>query len=306
MDFFIPLLTIVGLAVFEIVTSVDNAIINAGVLSTMSKRARRWFLVWGIIFAVFVVRGALPFLLIYFTNPGHSFGEVLGTTFNGSEASAHIIQESSKVLLTGGGVFLLFLSLHWLFLEAKSYAFKFERFISSQGIWFYAVISILLTTVVWLGVSTNPTLAIGAVVGSTGFFIIHGLREQAEKQEINLLNNSGHLSDLSKILYLEILDATFSIDGVVGAFAFTFSVLFILIGNGIGAIVLRQLTVGNIDKIQQYKFLKNGAMYSIFILGIVMLLDGFALNIPAWLSPVATLGIVGYFFLRKSELKKAD
>lgn len=299
MDFFLPVLTIIGLAVFEVITSVDNAIINAGVLATMSKRARRWFLVWGMIFAVFIVRGALPFLLIYFTNPGHSFSEVLGTTFNGSNSSAHIIKESSKVLLTGGGVFLLFLSLHWLFLETKSYAFKFERFITSQGIWFYALISLILTSVVWLGVSINPTLAIGAVVGSTGFFIIHGLREQAEKQEKNLLNDKGGLSDLSKILYLEVLDATFSIDGVVGAFAFTFSVLFILIGNGIGAIVLRQLTVGNIDKIQQYKFLKNGAMYSIFFLGFVMLLDGFGLSLPAWLSPIITIIIVGYFFLRK-------
>ncbi len=303
MGFLTPLLTIIGLAVFEIVTSIDNAIINANVLSTMSQKARKWFLFWGILFAVFVIRGILPFLIIYLTNPSHSFWEVLGTTFNGSSESAHIIEESSRVLLIGGGVFLVFLFLHWAFLETKSFAFRFEKHLESQGVWFYAVVSVLLTVIVWASVGINPTLAIGAVVGSTGFFIIHGVREQAEKQERNLIRSSGAMSDVSKIIYLEILDATFSIDGVVGAFAFTFSVLLILIGNGIGAFVLRQLTVGNIHRIQQYIFLKNGAMYSIAILGSIMLLDGFGYKIPNWISPLTTLLIIFYFFYRSRSTK---
>ncbi len=303
MGFLTPLLTIIGLAVFEIVTSIDNAIINANVLSTMSQKARKWFLFWGILFAVFVIRGILPFLIIYLTNPSHSFWQVLGTTFNGSSESAHIIEQSSRVLLIGGGVFLVFLFLHWAFLEAKSFAFRFEKQLESQGVWFYAVVSILLTVIVWASVGINPTLAIGAVVGSTGFFIIHGVREQAEKQEKALIRSSGAMSDVSKIIYLEILDATFSIDGVVGAFAFTFSVLLILIGNGIGAFVLRQLTVGNINRIKQYIFLKNGAMYSIAILGSIMLLDGFGYKIPNWISPLTTLLIIFYFFYRSRSTK---
>ena len=68
-------------------------------------------------------------------------------------------------------------------------------------------------------------------------------------------------SDWSKILYLEAIDTTFSIDGVLGVFAFTLSIPLILIGNGVGAIVLRQLTVSNIDRIKKYAYLKNGAMY---------------------------------------------
>ncbi len=106
------------------------------------------------------------------------------------------------------------------------------------------------------------------------------------------------MSDIGKILYLEVIDLTFSIDGVVGAFAFTLSVPLILLGNGIGAIVVRQLTVYGVDRIKKYVFLKNGAMYSVFVLGCVMLAHGFGYHVPEWLTPVATFFIVGYFFFK--------
>ena len=101
------------------------------------------------------------------------------------------------------------------------------------------------------------------------------------------------------------IDATFSIDGVLGAFAFTLSVPLILIGNGIGALVVRQVTIGNIENIKKYLYLKNGAMYSILFLGMIMLLDSFGWHIPSWLSPVVTFGVVGYFFY-KSKLVKVN
>jgi hypothetical protein len=93
-----------------------------------------------------------------------------------------------------------------------------------------------------------------------------------------------------------VIDTTFSIDGVLGAFAFTFSVPLILIGNGLGAIAVRQLTIGNIDRVKRYAYLKNGAMYSILILGVIMLLDAFGLHVPEWVSPVSTIAVVGFFF----------
>lgn len=139
-------------------------------------------------------------------------------------------------------------------------------------------------------------MAFGAVVGSTAFFITHGFKENAEKNEKNLMR--AHLSDVSKILYLEVIDATFSIDGVLGAFAFTLSVPLILLGNGLGAIVVRQITVGNIERIKHYLYLKNGAMYSILFLGVIMLLDSFGFEIPSWVSPAVTFGVIGYFFLK--------
>jgi len=106
------------------------------------------------------------------------------------------------------------------------------------------------------------------------------------------------MSDTSKIFYLEVIDATFSIDGVIGAFAFTMSVPLILIGNGIGAFVVRELTIRNVDNIKKYLYLKNGAMYSILFLGIIMIMDSFGVKIPFWVSPVLTFGIVGFFLMK--------
>ena len=102
-------------------------------------------------------------------------------------------------------------------------------------------------------------------------------------------------NDVTKIIYLEIIDAVFSVDGVIGAFAFTFFVPFIIIGNGIGALVVRHFTIKNIDSIGKYRFIKNGAMYSIFVLGLIMILDAFSIAIPDWIAPLMTFGIVGFF-----------
>ena len=171
------------------------------------------------------------------------------------------------------------------------------NFFARQGAWFYAVVSVSLAVFVWLAIPKDPMLAFGAVVGSTAYFITHGFKRHAAAQEDRLLRGDQNLSDAAKILYLEVIDATFSIDGVVGAFAFTLSVPLILIGNGIGAVVVRQLTIYNLDKIKKYVYLKNGAMYSVLVLGFVMLGHGFGIHIPEWVAPLATTHIVGYFFL---------
>ncbi len=294
-----------GLVVFEVITSIDNAIINAEVLSGMSKKARRWFLLWGFLFAVFVVRGVLPFLIVWVANPSIGALGVLTAAFSGDPKIAEAIEASSPLLLLGGGVFLVFLFFNWLFLEPKNFGLRGERFFQQQGAWFFAIVSVVLTVIVWYSLQINPMLAFSAVLGSTAFFIIHGFRQFAEQQEKKLL--SGNMSDVSKIAYLEVLDSTFSIDGVVGAFAFTFSVPLILLGNGIGALILRKLTVSNIERIKRYQYLKNGAMYSILILGTVMILDSFGFHIPHWLSPIATFGVVGYFFYKsKISLKTIE
>src|SRR3989338_2113201 len=150
-------------------------------------------------------------------------------------------------------------------------------------------------------------MAFGAVVGSTAFFITHGFKDNAEQVEKRMLGGSEKMSDLSKIFYLEVIDATFSIDGILGAFAFTFSIPIILIGNGIGALVVRRLTISNIENVKKYKYLKNGAMYSIFALGLIMVLHSFHINIPNWISPVVTFAIIGFFFYKSyKELLKTQ
>jgi hypothetical protein len=303
MDILSIILIVAGLCLFETITSIDNAIINAEVLSTMSERAKRWFLLWGLIFAVFAIRGLLPWLIVWLSTPSLGPVGALFATFSSDPAVIAAIEHSAPFLLIGGGTFLVFLFFHWLFLEDKNFGLKGERFFASQGVWFYAIVSLILAALVWFTLAENPLMAFGAVVGSTAFFIVHGFRQNAELAEQKMLH--GDMSDLSKIFYLEVIDATFSIDGVIGAFAFTMAVPLILIGNGIGAFIVRELTIRNVDNIKKYLYLKNGAMYSIFFLGCIMITDSFGIHIPFWLSPLITFGIVGFFFSKSLREMKS-
>ncbi|MBF0550265.1 MAG: DUF475 domain-containing protein [Deltaproteobacteria bacterium] len=294
-------LVVSGLCLFETISSIDNAIINAEVLSTMSPRARRWFLVYGLLIAVFVVRALLPWFIVWIATPGIGPLAALTATFSNDPEVKGAVEKSAPVLLMGGGVFLVFLFFHWLFLEEKNYGLWGEPFFYAQGVWFYALVSIILAILVWAAMAKNNMIAFGAVVGSTVFFITQGFKMNAEQSERNLLDSPGNLSDISKVLYLEVIDATFSIDGVLGAFAFTLSVPLILLGNGLGAFVVRELTMRNIDRIKKYLYLKNGAMYSILFLGLIMVAESFGHEVPSWGSPLVTFGIVGYFFIKSKR-----
>jgi hypothetical protein len=292
---FSAVLTIIGLSLFETISSVDNAIINAEVLSTMGERAKKWFLTWGILVAVFLVRGLLPFFIIWGFNPTLSVFQVLSAAWSSDPLVQDSIHKSAPILLIAGGIFLLFLFLHWLFLEDKKLGLpRAEKFFMSKGIWFYAFVSVLLTAISYFALRENSMMAFGAVVGSSLFFITHGFKQNAEEQERKLLGSVQ--SDLSKLFFLEIIDTTFSIDGVLGAFAFTLSVPLILLGNGLGALIVRELTIRNIENIKKYVYLKNGAMYSILVLGIIMIMHSFGFKIPEYLSPLSTFIIIGFFF----------
>ncbi len=300
---FSAFLTILGLSLFEAISSVDNAIINAEVLNTMGAKARRWFLTWGMFIAVFLVRGLLPFIIIWAFNTSLSPGQILSAAWSSDPLVIESIHKSAPILLVAGGVFLLFLFLHWLFLEDKRLGLpRTEKFFMAKGVWFYATVSVLLAIIAWFALQESNLMGFGAVVGSSLFFITHGFKQNAEEQEKKLLGTAH--SDLSKLFFLEVIDTTFSIDGVLGAFAFTLSVPLILLGNGFGALLVRQLTISNIERIKKYVYLKNGAMYSILVLGVVMILHSFEFHVPEYVSPVATFVIIGFFFFKsKIEIK---
>ncbi|MCB2361575.1 DUF475 domain-containing protein [Clostridium estertheticum] len=304
MGFMSILFIIIGLCVFEIVSSIDNAVINAEVLGTMSEKAKKWFLFYGILFAVFIVRGMLPWIIVWVTNPGLGPIGALTATFSNDPHIKESFELSTPILMLGGGVFLLFLFLHWLFIEDKHFGLPGEEFFVKHGAWFYAIVSVILVVIVALALKHNSVLALSAVIGSSAFFITDGFKKNAESNEQQLLSNTSGMSDISKILYLEIIDMTFSIDGVLGAFAFTTSVPLIILGNGLGAIVVRQLTMGNIENIKKYIFLKNGAMYSILCLGVVMILEGFKIEIPEYITPLVTILIILFFFFKSKIYAK--
>lgn len=296
------LVIIVGLCLFEIISSVDNAVVNAHILKTLPAKYRKFFLFWGLLFAVFVVRGLLPFIIVWMANPHLSVVQVITATFSSSPAIRGYLEQSKPLLLLGGGIYLFLVFLSWLFLEKKEYAFLAEGFIHRQGAWFYALVSLLTVGVVYLSLQQNPVLALAATIGVAAFFISDGFKKNAEEDEKKLLNPA--LSAWSKILYLEILDASFSLDGVIGAFAFTVSVPLIILGNGLGALIVRELTVRGVDVINGLIFLKNGAMYSIGLLGALMMAEAFGHVYPFWLAPLNVFVLLGIFLLLSLKARR--
>src|SRR3989344_8150243 len=188
MDILSIILIVAGLALFETVSSIDNAIINAQVLSTMKEWARRWFLLWGLILGVFLVRGLLPFVIVWAVNPSLGPVETITATFSNDPHVVEAIESSAPILLIGGGTFLIFLFFHWLFMEPKMFGIHVEKFFQKQGGWFFAVVSVLLCIIVWFALKQNPFMAFGAVVGSTAFFITHGFKQYAENAEHEMLH----------------------------------------------------------------------------------------------------------------------
>jgi hypothetical protein len=301
------IIIIIGLCLFEIISSVDNAVINTHILKTMPEKYRKFFLLWGLLIAVVVVRGILPFLIVWLTNPALTFLQIWTFVFSNDPAIETYVNQSKALLLLGGGVYLFLVFLSWLFLEEKQYAFLVEHFLHRQGAWFYAFSSLFLTIIIYYSSHINPLLALSASIGSTAFFVTDGFKKNAEEKEKELL--SPKISAWSKILYLEVLDASFSLDGVIGAFAFTISVPLILVGNGLGAYVVRECTIRGMDLVTKFAYLKNGAMYSIGMLGGLMVLEAFGHEYPFWLAPLNTtflLLIFLYLSYRETVTKEKD
>lgn len=295
------LVVITGLCLFEIITSVDNAIINANVVRTLESKYRRFFLVWGILFAVFIVRGLLPFALIWLAAPSLSLAEVFQIAFSGNGEVASYLASSKPLLLMGGGIYLFLVFLSWLFIENNNFAFKIEQFLKGKIKIFYILVICNISLVAVLSWHHNHYILLAAVIGLIVFTGLSAIKKHANKKGKKLLNPA--VNAWSKILYLEILDASFSVDGVIGAFAFTMSIPFIIIGNGLGAIVVRQLTIRGLHVITKFVYLKNGAMYSIGILGLIMTSGSFGIEYPFWATPLATTILLLVFFWRSRQVR---
>jgi hypothetical protein len=298
------LIIIAGLIVFEVVNSVDNAIVNASVLKTMSALWRKRFLFIGILTSVFLVRFLLPLFIVWVSVPNISGSELFLAFVGQSSVAYDSIEAAKPIILMFGGVFLLYLYFHWLFLEEKEPLF-IERFLKKKhGVWFFAFASIILVVIMYLA-RASPLMMLAAAIGSATFFILYGLKQTAEESERNLVAGTSGMSDVSKFVYLEVLDATFSFDGVIGAFAFTINLILILIGIGIGALVVRELTIKGVDTIAKYKYLKNGALTSIGFLGLFMIIEAFNIELPSFAPIVVTFLLIGIaFYVSKRAIKR--
>lgn len=270
----------------------------------MSLLWRKRFLLIGIITSVFLVRFILPLIIVWISVPGISGSDLFLAFVGQSDIAANAIEAQKPLILMFGGVFLLYLYFHWLFLEKKEPLF-IERFLKEKhGVWFFAFAAIILVIVMYLA-RADSMMMLAAAIGSATFFILYGLKQTAEESERNLVEGAGQMSDVSKFLYLEVLDMTFSFDGVIGAFAFTINLILILIGIGIGAMVVRELTIKGIDTIAKYKYLKNGALTSIGFLGLFMVVEAFGIEMPSFVPIIVTFALVGVaFWLSKRAIPK--
>src|SRR3989338_6977538 len=122
------ILSVLGLCVFEVISSIDNAVVNADVLATMDKKWRKWFLIWGIFFGVFLVRGLLPWIIIWVSSPALGPWGSFMAAFSSDPQVETALEQSSPLLMMGGGIFLVFLFFHWLFLEHKKFGLPMEYF----------------------------------------------------------------------------------------------------------------------------------------------------------------------------------
>jgi hypothetical protein len=147
----------------------------------LEKKQRKFFFTWGIFIAVFVVRGLLPFLIVWLANSSLSIQEIFTIPFTNSELTANSLETSKPLLLLGGGAYLFLIFLSWFFLEKKKYALRLEKFIYRHNVWFYAWASIFTTAIVYFSIKVDPILAFAATIGISLFFITDGFKQNAEK-----------------------------------------------------------------------------------------------------------------------------
>jgi hypothetical protein len=297
----------------EVAFSFDNAIVNAKILKQMSRFWQVMFLTFGAAIAIFGMRLVFPILLVSLT-AGLGWREVLDLALHHPEEYAHKLEDSHIVLSAFGGSFLLMLALHFFMDDSREvlwYA-RLERGMQRLAYrWAPAVVSSLAVVVVTLlpiNHSKKDTIIAGAL-GIIVYSIIHGVSTYFANVQKKKKTGTGVLTGtagLVSFFYLVVLDASFSFDGVLGAFAVTKDVVLIAIGLGVGALWVRSLTIFMVRRgtLDSYKFIEHGAHYTIGILAIILLVSIFV-NIPEVVAGLVGLGIIGASIVASKQAMSA-
>jgi hypothetical protein len=290
------------LGVMEVSLSFDNAVVNASVLKTWDKFWQSLFLGVGIIIAVFGMRLLFP-LVIVAQAADLGLMDVWHLALNDPAAySAHLTNHHAEVAAFGG-VFLLLVFLNFLLDPEKEIHWlgHLEQKLGALGrISSIAVMLTLGTLLASLAMVDEGrklvvlTAGLWGVLTYVGVDVVSGLLEKEEGgvQVGELVKRGG----IGGFLYLEVLDASFSFDGVIGAFAITTDVVIIMLGLAIGAMFVRSLTVFLVRKgtLDEFVFLEHGAHYAIGILALIMLAS-MKYHIPELFT-----GLIGVAFIAAS------
>lgn len=289
-------LTSLLLGTMEVSLSFDNAVVNAKVLMGMSEIWRQRFLTWGMLIAVFGMRLVFPILI------------VAGMSHLGVLAVAHMalaspveyakrLTEAHVAISMFGGAFLGLVFLNWAMDPEKDthWLAPLEMLLARAGR--LDTVQLMLVTVVVLLVSGNLPVQEQFVALSSGIYgvvlytLIDALGNLFEEPELTgVATKSGAMS----FLYLEVLDASFSFDGVIGAFAITNNILIIMAGLAIGAMFVRSLTIMLVEKgtLAEYCYLEHGAHWGIGTLAGIMFVGVF-LPVPELVSGLLGVGFIG-------------
>lgn len=280
------------LVLLEVSLSFDNAVVNARVLNRMSALWQERFLTWGIFFAVFLTRAVLPILIVAASVMLDPVSVATLALFE-PEAYGHLLEDAHYVIGAFGAVFLMMVGLKYFFDDAKTihWIAVLERHLARWGR--IEAVEIALTLAMLLGVAVAIRvhaleILIAGIIGMIVFILVQGLAS-AFSVEQSEVRNAG----LALFVYLNVLDAAFSLDGVVGAFALSTQVVVIIVGLGIGAYFVRSFTVYMVREktLQSLVYLEHGAHWAILGLAGAMFL-GLVFNVP---EPVT--GLVGLAFI---------
>lgn len=293
------------LAVLEISLSFDNAIVNANKLKDMTPKWQHRFLTWGIVIAVFGMRVIFPLLIVVIAaNVGP--WQALVMAASQPEEYARIMHDAHLPIAAFGGTFLMMVGLSFFFDGEKDIHWvrwveqKAADYSSVKGVEIALVLVVMLVFSRIIGASDDPRLGPvaantffhSAIWGLLTFLLVEVLGGMLDRSQ-QMLEGAAR-GGVGAFLYLEVLDASFSFDGVIGAFALSQNLFVIAIGLGIGAMYVRSMTIMLVEKgtLAQYRYLEHGAFWAILILSVIMYLQAL-IHIPEVVTGLGGAALIG-------------
>ncbi|MGI5399207.1 DUF475 domain-containing protein [Streptomyces sp. CA-135486] len=318
------------LSVLEISLSFDNAVVNAGILKKMSAFWRKIFLTVGILIAVFGMRLVFPVVIVAISAKVGPI-EAVQLALDEPDRYEDLVTDAHPAIAAFGGMFLLMIFLDFIFEDRDiKWLAWLERPLAKLGkidmlavcVALIALLATAMTLATHAHVSTghadkSATVLLSGVAGLITYLVVGGLsgyfedrledEEEHEHEEARAAGKPVSAVDLAGkaafflFLYLEVLDGSFSFDGVIGAFAITNHIFWMALGLGIGAMYVRSLTVylvrqGTLD---DYVYLEHGAHYAIGALAAILLI-----TVQHQISEIIT-GLIGVVLIAASFLASA-
>ncbi|MDS9466162.1 DUF475 domain-containing protein [Paracoccus sp. MBLB3053] len=299
------------LAVLEISLSFDNAIVNANKLKQMTPLWQHRFLTWGIVIAVFGMRVIFPLLVVVIAARLGPI-EALRLAATQPVEYARIIHEAHLPIAGFGGAFLMLVALNYFFDQSKEVDWiagierALRRIGEIRGMEVGFVLVCMMIILRFLPDGKEHAFIVAATWGVITYLLVDALGHVLDRW------GGGGVSagDMARggfgaFLYLEVLDASFSFDGVIGAFALTQNLFLIAIGLGIGAIYVRSMTVMLVEKgtLAQFRYLEHGAFWSIFVLSIIMFVQTL-IHIPEFVTGLLGAGFIAVAFINSLEWRR--